>query len=84
MAVTKKKVAKKKAVAKKASAKPTNKPAADVITATGFIVTTKQDGRRRAGRAWNGTTEVAADELNAEQLEQLMADPLIKVDVIGE
>jgi len=38
----------------------------------GFRITTKRDGFRRAGREWTGTIDVAASELDKEQLKQLM------------
>ena len=35
---------------------------------SGLRVTSKQDGFRRGGRAWSGTTEIALSELSKEQL----------------
>jgi hypothetical protein len=43
------------------------------------LVTVKQDGFRRAGRAWTGTTVVDLDELTEEQLTQLMDDDMFDV-----
>lgn len=37
-------------------------------------VIAKKDGFRRAGRAWSGTTELPANELTKEQIEQLEAE----------
>lgn len=78
-AAPKKKQAKKKA-AKKAAAKPADKKAGTV-----YLVTTKQDGFRRAGRSWSGTTQVDADELTEAQLQQLRDDPMFNVQegVVG-
>lgn len=45
----------------------------------GYRISVKQDGFRRAGRPWSGTTDIAADELSAEQLEQLRSDPMFEV-----
>ncbi len=44
-----------------------------------YVISVKQDGFRRAGRAWSGTTELDADELSKEQLQQLLDDPMFDV-----
>ena len=45
-----------------------------------FAISAHRDGFRRAGRAWNrAATVVSADEITAEQLEQLRDDPNITV-----
>jgi hypothetical protein len=46
----------------------------------GYRITVKQDGFRRAGRAWRGATEVAPGELSEEQLAALEADPMFSVE----
>lgn len=48
----------------------------------GLKVTSKKDGFRRGGRAWQGTTELRADELTKEQLAQLKSEPLLAVEEI--
>lgn len=63
---------KKKTAKKKATAKPAAK-------SKGFSITTKVDGFRRAGRAWEGTTNVGPDELTAKQIKTLENDPMFVV-----
>lgn len=46
-----------------------------------LLVTSIKDGFRRGGRAWYGTTEVLASEFTAEQLVQIMAEKLLRVEV---
>ena len=45
-------------------------------------VTVKQQGFRRAGRSWSGTTQLALDELSKEQIEQLKADSMFIVETV--
>lgn len=54
--------------------------AAEAGKPAGYRVTVKTNGFRRAGRAWTGTTDVAADDLTLEQLADLMADPMFRVE----
>lgn len=44
-----------------------------------ITVIAKQDGFRRAGREWHGTTEIDPDSLSEGQLEQLKAEPMLTV-----
>lgn len=44
-----------------------------------LIVTTTQDGFRRAGREWHGSTEVSTGEFSEEQLEQLSQEPKLHI-----
>jgi hypothetical protein len=44
-----------------------------------ITVIAKQDGFRRAGREWHGTTEIDPESLDEGQLEQLKAEPLLTV-----
>ena len=47
-------------------------------TAT-FTVTAKTEGFRRAGREWQGTTEITAAEFTDEQWAQLTNEPKLHV-----
>lgn len=44
-----------------------------------ITVIAKQDGFRRAGREWHGTTEIDPADLKEGQLEQLKAEPMLTV-----
>jgi hypothetical protein len=46
-----------------------------------LIVTTAKDGFRRGGRAWHGTIEVPESDFTLEQLEQIRAEKLLRVQV---
>lgn len=59
--------------------KTTQKAKAPKTVEATYSITTKQEGFRRAGRSWSGTTKVAADELTSEQIDQLKADPMFVV-----
>ena len=49
----------------------------------GLKVTSKQEGFRRAGRAWSTKpTAIALSELSQEQAEQLLAEPMLVVDIV--
>lgn len=45
-------------------------------------VISKQDGFRRAGRSWSGTTTVPLDELSPDQLEKLQNEPKLVVLIL--
>ena len=52
--------------------------------AQALIVRSKVHGFRRAGRAWGSEPEtVPADEFSAEQIEALLADPMLDVAVVA-
>lgn len=65
-----------------------NKPKTTKVK--GVRVASKQEGFRRAGRAWSAeATDVAVSDLTKEQLAQLKSDPMlvvvdIEMDVEGE
>lgn len=61
----------------KATQTPTAKP-----TAPAYRVTVKQNGFRRCGRAWSGTTDVTKDELDEDQLAALQADAMFHVETL--
>lgn len=46
----------------------------------GLRVTAKRDGFRRGGQLWSGTTEVPLSDLDKEQIEQLKAEPMLRVE----
>lgn len=74
------------AEAKKPKVAPTA-PAATVASeiTVKFSVCAKQAGFRRAGRAWPAVdTIVDADEFTAEQIEQLLAEPMLVVLPIAD
>lgn len=48
----------------------------------GLRITTKQEGFRRAGRAWHGVIELPAAELNKKQLASLKAEPKMVIEEI--
>lgn len=55
------------------------------ITATALLVTAKRDGFRRCNRAWSKEqTRVPIDELTADEVETLLAEPMLDVVVEGE
>lgn len=48
-----------------------------------LVVVSRKDGFRRAGRAWKTTpTTIPLDELTEDQIKQLLAEPMLKVDFI--
>ncbi len=51
-------------------------------TLKGLRITTKQDGFRRAGREWHGTTELAVDKLTEDELKQIKAEPKLVIQEI--
>ena len=63
----------------------TGDPDAGEIKATALLVTAKRDGFRRCGRAWGKEqTRVPIDELNADEVETLLTEPMLDVVVEGE
>lgn len=55
------------------------------IKATALLVTARRDGFRRCGRAWSREqTRVPIDELTADEVEALLAEPMLDVVVEGE
>lgn len=76
---------------KKSGAEPT-KPrvnagegTVDDVKVTHLIVRSLVNGFRRAGRSWSSEeTAVPIDELSAEQVEQLLAEPQLVVMPVGE
>ena len=72
----------KKAKAAAAPEKETAKAAADTPIEK-LIVRSLSAGFRRAGRAWpTEEVTVAASELTAEQIEQILAEPMLVVIVV--
>jgi hypothetical protein len=57
--------------------------AAKEKTTAGLRITSKRDGFRRAGREWSGSTDLALDELDANQLAQIKYEPLLVVQEIN-
>jgi hypothetical protein len=51
-------------------------------TLSGLRVHTLQDGFRRGGRAWHGTTDVPLIVLTDAQIEQIKAEPKLVVEEI--
>lgn len=45
-------------------------------------VTTKQEGFRRGGREWHGTTELSVEELTSDQLAQIKGESKLVVEDI--
>lgn len=58
-----------------------NEPASDGITAM-IRVTAPRKGFRRAGKLWQGVTTCLADELTAEQIVALKAEPKLTVEEV--
>ena len=74
----------KKAKAAAAPEKGTAKAAADTQIEK-LIVRSLSAGFRRAGRAWPAEeVTVSADEFTAEQIEQLLAEPMLVVLPVAE
>lgn len=69
----------------KSAATPLTEQAGREPVAKSFMITAKHDGFRRAGRAWSRAGEqVSADELTEEQIEALLAEPMLSVVVVAE
>jgi hypothetical protein len=45
-------------------------------------ITAPRKGFRRAGRLWQGVTEISVDELTAEQIKKLKAEPKLAIEEI--
>ena len=70
--------------AQSAASATTNAPAAEPAIKS-LIVTAKVAGFRRAGRAWGTTAEtVSTDEFSDEQIEALLAEPMLDVVAVTE
>ena len=55
----------------------------DAPKCTGMLrITAPNTGFRRAGREWIGVTEISTDELTADQIEKLKAEPRLTVEEI--
>lgn len=60
-------------------------PNAGEIKAIALLVTARRDGFRRCNRAWSKEqTRVPIDELTADEVEALLAEPMLDVVVEGE
>jgi hypothetical protein len=52
---------------------------------TGVYVISRQEGFRRAGRAWSAQpTTVPVDELSEEQIEALVREPMLRVAFVAD
>lgn len=63
-----------------ANQSPDAAPKGDKAKVTAFLVVSKRDGFRRAGRAWPKTeTRIEADELSEDQVAAIMDEPMLTV-----
>mgnify|MGYP000930242870 CR=1 FL=1 len=54
-------------------------------TPTALVISSRAEGFRRAGRGWTREpTRVAYDDLTAEQIEALQAEPMLDVRIVEE